>query len=174
MLTPPHRAACLVLASVSKVGHLCRGCREPVLLGKVLGEGALPALRSSASGSPYCAFCWGCVFLSVVIPGIVSCVLLLLALSHVQLVMTPWTAACQASLSFTISLSLLKLMSIELMLSNHLILCYPLLLLPSIFSSIWVFSNELALPIKWPEYWNSSFSISPSSQYSGLISVRID
>ena len=109
------------------------------------------------------------------IPGIVSCVLLLLlSLSHVQLIMSPRTAACQASLSFTISLSLLKLMSIELMLSNHLILCHPLLLLPSIFSGIQVFSNELALPIRWPKYWSFSFSISPSSQYSGLIPFRID
>ena len=117
-------------------------------LGEVLGEGALPALRSPASGSPYCAFCWGCVFflLFVVILGIVSCVLLLLfSLSHVQLVMTPWTAACQASLSFTISQSLLKLMSIELVMpSNRLIL----LLLLSIFPSIRVFSHESALCIR--------------------------
>ena len=92
-------------------------------------------------------------------------------LSSVQLV-TPWTAARQASLSFTISQSLLKLMSIEsVMPSNHLILCYPLLLLPSIFPSIRVFSTELALCIGWPEYW--SFSISPSSECSGLISFRI-
>ena len=87
--------------------------------------------------------------------------------------MSPWTAAHQAYLSFTISRSLLKLMSIELvMLSNHLTFCYPLLLLPSIFPSIRVFSSELALPIRWPRYW--SFSISPSIEYSGLISFRID
>ena len=86
---------------------------------------------------------------------------------------TPWTAACQASLSFTISRSLLKPMSIEsVMPSNHLILSQPLLLLPSIFPSIRVFSNELALHIRWPKYW--SFSISPSNEYSGLISFRID
>ena len=85
----------------------------------------------------------------------------------------PWTAACQGSLSFTISWSLLKLMSIEsVMLSNHLILCHPLLLLPSIFPSIRVFSNELALRIRWPKYW--TFSISPSNEYSGLMSFRID
>ena len=84
----------------------------------------------------------------------------------------PWTAACQASLSFTISQSLLKLMSIELVMpSNHLILCHPFFLLPSVFPSIKVFSNELALPIRWPKYW--SFSISPSDEYSGLISFRI-
>ena len=87
----------------------------------------------------------------------------------------PWTAACQASLSFTISWSLLKLMSIELIMpSNHLILCYPLLLLPSIFTSIRVFSNKLALCSRWPKYWSFSFSISPSNEYPGLISFRID
>ena len=93
--------------------------------------------------------------------------------SCVQLFATPWTAACQASLSFTVSWNLLKLMSIEsVMPFNHLILCCPLLFLPSIFPSIRVFSNELALCIRWPNYW--SFSISPSNEYSGLISFRID
>ena len=88
---------------------------------------------------------------------------------------TPWTAAHQAFLSLTISWSLLKLMAIESeMLSNHLILCHPLLLLPSIFPSIRVFSNELALCIRWPKYWSFSFTISPSNEYSGLISFRID
>ena len=87
--------------------------------------------------------------------------------------MTPWTAACQTSLSFTISRSLIKLMSTELVIpSNHLILCCPLLLLPSIFPSIKVFSNESILCIRWPKYW--SFSISPSKEYSALISFRID
>ena len=87
--------------------------------------------------------------------------------------MTPSTAACQASLSFTTFWSLLKLMSIEsVMPSNHLILCHPLFLLPSIFLSIMVFSNEFDLRIRWPKYW--SFSISPSNEYSGLISSRID
>ena len=86
---------------------------------------------------------------------------------------TPWTSAHQASLSFTISQSLLNLMSIEsVMLSNHLVLCCPLLLLPSVFLSTRVFSNELALRIKWPKHW--SFSISPSNEYSGLISFRVD
>ena len=94
-------------------------------------------------------------------------------LSCVQLFVTPWTAACQASLSFTISQSLLKLRSIALvMLSNHLILCHPLLLLSSIFLSIGVFSNELTLCIRWSKYW--IFSISPCNGYSGLISFRID
>ena len=87
----------------------------------------------------------------------------------------PWTAACQASLSITNSQSLPKLMSIEsVMLSNHLILCCPLLLLPSIFPSIRVFSNESVLRIRWPKYWSFSFSISPSNEYSGLISFRTD
>ena len=86
---------------------------------------------------------------------------------------TPWTVTCQASLSITLSLSLLKLMSIELVMPfNHLILCCSLLLLPSIFSSIRVFSNESALCIRWSKYW--SFSISPSNEYSGLISFRTD
>ena len=89
--------------------------------------------------------------------------------------MTPWTAALQASLSFTISRSLLKLMSIELVMpSNHLILCRPLLLLPSIFSSIKVFANESILHIRWPKYWSFNFSLSPSNGFSGLISFRID
>ena len=89
--------------------------------------------------------------------------------------MTPWAAACQTSVSFTISLSLLKFMSIEsVMPSNHLVLCHPLLLLPSIFPSIRVFSNELALCIKWPKYWSFSFRISPSNEYSGLIYFKID
>ena len=89
--------------------------------------------------------------------------------------MTPWTAACQASLSATICWSLLKFMSIEsVMPSNHLILCHPLLLLPSVLPSIRVFSSELALCIRWPKYWGFSCSISPSSEYSGLISFGID
>ena len=91
-------------------------------------------------------------------------------LSHVQLFVTPWTAARQASLSITNSWSLLKLMSIEsVMPSNHLILCHPLLLPPSIFPRIRVFSNESVLCIRWPKHWSFSFGISPSSEYSGLI-----
>ena len=95
--------------------------------------------------------------------------------SHVRLFVTPWTAACQASLSVTNSQSLLKLMSIEsVMPSNHLILCRPLLLLPSILPSITVFSNESLPHLRWPKYWSFSFSISPSNAYSGLISFRMD
>ena len=97
------------------------------------------------------------------------------SLSHVQFLATQWTAAPQASLSFTISQSPLKLMSIELVMpTNHLILCRPLLLPPSVFPSIRVFSNESVLHIKWPKYWSFSFSISPFSEYSGLISFRMD
>ena len=95
--------------------------------------------------------------------------------SRVRLFVTPWTAAPQASLSITNSWSLLKLMSIELVMpSNHPILCHPLLLPPSIFPSIRVFSNESALHIRWPKYWTFSFSISPSKEYSRLISLRMD
>ena len=96
-------------------------------------------------------------------------------LSHVRFFATPWTAACQASLSITNSRSSPKLMSIESVIpSNHLILCHPLLLLPSIFPSIRVFSSESILCIRLPKYWSFSFSISPSNEYSGLISFRID
>ena len=89
--------------------------------------------------------------------------------------MTPWTSTHQAFLFITNSRSLLKLMSImSMMPSNHLIFCHPLLLLPSVFPSIRVFSNESALHIRWPKYWSFSFSISPSKEYSGLISFRMD
>ena len=91
------------------------------------------------------------------------------------LLATPRTATHQVSLSFTVSQSLLKLISIESMMpSNHIILCCPLLLLPSVFPSIRVFSNEAVLRIRWPKYWSFSFSINPSSEYSGLLSFRID
>ena len=94
-------------------------------------------------------------------------------LSCAQLFATPWTAVCQDSLSFTISWSLLKLLSIELVMpSNHLFLCCPLFHLPSVFPSIRVFSSELALCIRWPKHWSFRFSISLSNEYSGLISFR--
>ena len=109
------------------------------------------------------------------------CILSILQFSSVQLLscvrlfLTPWTAALQASLSITNSRSLPKLMSIELVMpSNHLILCRPLLLLPPIFPSIKVFSNESALPIRWPKYWCFSFNISPSNEHPGLISFTVD
>ena len=95
-------------------------------------------------------------------------------LSHVRLFATPWTAALQSSLSFTISQSLLRFISTEsVILSNCVILCHPLLLLPSVFPSIRVFSHELVLRIRWPKDWSFSFIISPSNEYSGLISFRL-
>ena len=106
-------------------------------------------------------------------PGVVAIVVQ--SVSHAQSFATPWTAVHQASLSITNSRSLLKLMSIaSVMPSNHLILYHPLLLLPSILPSIRVFSNESVLCIRWPKYWSFSFSISPSNEYSGLISFRMD
>ena len=115
--------------------------------------------------SPPISTGWSC---SIEKNGIVQ------SLSHVWLFVTPWTAAHQAFLSFTVSLSLLKLMSIEsVMPSNHLILCRPLLL-PSIFPSIRLLSSELALCIRWSKYWSFGFSVSPSNEYSELISFRID
>ena len=109
----------------------------------------------------------GDIFISHVLSSVQS-------LSHVQLFMTPRTAARQAFLSIANSRSLLKFTSIELvMASNHLILCHPLLLPPSIFPSIRVFSNESVLRIRWPKYWSFSFSVSPSGEYSGLISFRV-
>ena len=103
------------------------------------------------------------------------CGALIVVLSHVQLFVTQWIAALQASLSFTTSCSLLTFMSTEsVMPSNHLILCHPLFLLPSTFPSLRVFSNESVLSVRWPKYWSFSFSISPSSEYSGLVFLRID
>ena len=109
------------------------------------------------------------------IMAIIPRVVVAQSLSRVQPFITSWTVTHQASLSCTISQSLLKLMSIEsVVLPNHLILCLPLLLLPSFFPSIMVFSNESALHIRWPQYWSFSLSISPSNEYSGLISFRMD
>ena len=106
-------------------------------------------------------------------PSPSACRSVVQSLSRVRLFATPWTAAHQASLPFTVSWSLLKPMSIELMMpSSHLILCHPLL--PSIFPSIGVFSSESALHFRWPKYWSFSFSISSSHEYSGLISFTID
>ena len=123
-----------------------------------------------------------CIFMPRIYPGMDTRVKanysqfsLVQSLSCVRLFVTPWTAACQASLSITNSWSLLKLVSIaSRMSSNHLILCHPLLLLPSIFLSITVFSNESVLRTRWPKYWSFSFNISPSNEYSGLISFRMD
>ena len=115
----------------------------------------------------------------MVISGLISIISVIFSsvqsLSRVRLFATPWAAAHQASLSIANPQNLLKLMSIEsVMPSNHPILCRPLLLLPSIFPSIKIFSNESVLCIRWPKYWSFSYSISPSNEYSGLISFRID
>ena len=116
-----------------------------------------------------------CTYMCVCVYYLYICISSPQSLSHIQLFVIPWTAACLVSLSVTNSQSLLKLMSIESMMpSNHLILCYPLLLPPSIFPSIRVFSNESVLCIRWPKYWSFSFSICASNEYSGLISFRID
>ena len=115
------------------------------------------------------------LFPTLLLENLVSQFGLVQSLSCVQLFATPWTAACQASLSITNSWSLPKLMSIEtVMPSNHLILCRPLLLLPSVFPSIRVFSTESVCHISWPKYWSFSFSIRPSSEHSGLISFSTD
>ena len=116
-------------------------------------------MTSQGSMQSFCLYRW----VVVVVAQSLSCI---------QLFGIPWTAACQASLSYIISHSLLKLMSLEsVMPSNNFILCYPPLLLPSIFLSIRVFSNDSALQIRWPKYWSFSFSTSPSNEYSGLISL---
>ena len=116
-----------------------------------------------------------CFIINILLGTFIWLIVVVQLLSCVWLFATPWPAACQASLSFTVSLSLLKLMSIEsVMASNHLSLCRPLLLLLSIFPSIRVFSNESVLRIKWSKYWSFNFNISPSNEYSGLISFRMD
>ena len=116
-----------------------------------------------------------CILLSVYSYVYIHVISSVQLLSPLRLFATPWTAAHQASLSITNSQSLLKLMSIQLVMpSNHFILCCPCLLLPSIFPSIRIFSNESVLLIRWPKYWSFSFSISPSNEYSGLISLTID
>ena len=113
-----------------------------------------------------CSICLSLAYFTCIVVHSLSCV---------HFFVTPWTAACQAFLSITNSQSLLKLTCIDsVMPSNHLILCCPLLLLPSIFPSIRVFSNESALHIRWPKYWSFSFSISPSNEHPGLISFRMD
>ena len=125
---------------------------------------------------PLLQFCTPCPYFSSVPPlPSLSAIVVIQLLSCVPLFATPWTAAGQAPLFSTISCSLLKFMSIEsVMPSNHLIICHPLLLLPSIFPTIRVLSIELALQIRWPKYWNFSFSSSPFNEYSRLISFQID
>ena len=132
---------------------------------------------SSASFFSFFLMFWGggSDFSSVISGKFGSRFSLVQSLSRVQLFGTPWTAARQATLSITNSWNLLRLMSIEsVMPSSHLILCHPLLLPPSVFPSIRVFSNELALHMRWPKYWSFSFNISPSNEHPGLISFRMD
>ena len=118
--------------------------------------------------------CSKCAMIAQKYLSFLNCVVVQ-SLSHVRLFATPWTAARQASLPFNISWSLLKFMSIKsVMPANHLILCHPLLLLPSVFPSIKVFSNESVLHIRWPKYWSLSFNISPSNEHPGLISFRME
>ena len=125
----------------------------------------IPQVFDNLSCERFCVLSWEALVWRVAVHS----------LSRIQLLATPWTLARQAPLSFTISRRLLKFMSIELVMpSNHLVLCRPLLLLPSILLSIRVVSNEPVLHIRWPKYWSFSFSISPSNEYSGLISFRID
>ena len=138
------------------------------------GDSLVPMLRHLIAVASRCrAQALGHVLICSVACGIL--VSSSVQFSRVQLFVTPWTAACQASLSITNSWSLLKLKSTELVKpSNHLILCHPLLLQPSIFPSNRVFSNGSVLRIRWPKYWSFSFSFSPSNEYSGLISFRMD
>ena len=152
---------CLLLCSLI-IAWLCPSPRSP-------GQppGFLPAASSSSFPRNHSNFC----FFSLSFKNCHKVQLL----SCVRLFVTPWTVACQASLSSTIFWSLLKLTSIELVMpSNHLILCRPLLLLPSVFTSIRVFSNLSVLRVRWPKYWSFSFSMSPSNELSGLISFRIN
>ena len=119
--------------------------------------------------NPHVMLSWSCWYLASISLALTLLQFVIQLLSHAQLFVIPWTAACQASLSFTISWSFLKLMSIELVMPcNHLNLCHPLLLPPSIFPSIRVFSNESVLRIRWPKFWSFSFNISPSNEHSGL------
>ena len=138
------------------------------------GPGGLQSMGSQRTGHD-----WACTHIHTHTMSISSIyvnlfIIVFQSLSHVWIFAAPWTIALQASLS-SIFWSLLKLMSIELvMLSNHLVLCHPLLLLPSIFPSIRVFSNESIHRIRWTKYWSFSFRISPSNEYSGMISFRVD
>ena len=150
-----------------------------ILQARILEWAAMPSSKgSSGSRDQTCISCIAGRVLTTESPGKPLCkdqFSSVRLLSCVRLFATPWTAACQASRFITNSQSSLRLMSIQsVMPSNHLILCRPLLLLPSIFPSIRVFSSELALHIRWPKCWSFSFSISPSSEYSGLISFRMD
>ena len=144
-------------------------------MGQTQGSGPAHWVFSCAFSVPGSGVCVCLCSGSLLTLWIVRLVVFVQLLSHVWLFVTPWTAACQGSVPFTIPWSLLRFMSIEaVLLSNHIILCCLLLLLSSIFPSIRVFSNESAFWIRWPKYWSFSFSISPSNEYSGLISFSID
>ena len=159
----PARLLCLWDSPGKNTGVACHA----LLQGIFPTQGSNPRLLSLLH--------WQMGSLPLVPPGKPRDALVVRSLSHVWLFATPWTAAHHASLSFTISRNLLRLVSIELVMPcNHLILCYPLLLLPSIFPSIRVFSKESGLRIRWPKYRRFSISISPSNEYSGLISFRIN
>ena len=140
----------------------------------------VPSLSCILGFSPWCGIHIRIMFSTLCLPELWQSSLILVlssvqSLNRVQHFATPWTAACQASLFITNSWSFLKLISIKVVIPpNHLFLCHPLLLLPSIFPSITVFSRESVLGIRWPKYWSFSFSISPSNEYSGLIFFRID
>ena len=158
-------------------GHQC--CKESWQNGMKSRHSQETVIKFALEGKKVAPanMCW-CAYMDATTLLIVSiytvCVVVVQSLSCVWLFATPWNPACQVSLSLTISWSLFKLMSIEsVMASSNLILCCPLLLLPSIFQSIKVFSKELALRIRWSYYWSLTFSISPSNEYSGLISFRI-
>ena len=144
-------------------GVSCHALLQGIFLTHGLNSGLLYLLHSQEGSLPLAP------------PVVVVVVVVVQSLSRVPLFAIPWTAVHQTSLSFTISQSLLKLMSIESVISSsHLILCHSLLLPTSIFPSIRVFSNESALQIRWPKYWSFSLRIRPSNEYSGLISIRID
>ena len=158
--------SCLSLKTQLITTH--EGCSSKLLLQSLLQQERDRSQILFNGGIKFLSLWWTWKLLAILN------VIVIQLLSYVRLFVTPWTAVHQASLPFTISQSLLKLVSIELVTpSNHLILCHPLLL-PSVFPSIRVFSDKLALCIRWPKYWSFSFSISPFNEYSGLISFRID
>ena len=156
--------------------NLPGSCAHGILQARILEWGAIPFSRGSYQPKNWSwVCCTAGIFLTIWATETTGSLSSVQSLSRVQLFATPCTSALQALLSIANSQSLLKLMSVESVIpSNHLILCHPLILLPSVFPSIRVFSNESALRIKWPRDWSFSFSISPSSEYSGLISFRID
>ena len=150
------------------------GLEDSRLRMEILDRFVPPGLVSISPGNCFCRFGIG-LLSSIPRDDNIFTLTSVQSLIRVWLFVTPWTAACPASLSITNSQSLLKLMSVESVRpSNHLILCQPLLLLPSVFPRIRVFSNESVFRIRWPKYWSFSFSISPSKEYSGLISFRMD